>query len=1479
MRVSVTVVRQGMDPQDVILDFSEDASIAEVAGTLAPATAPASVPAGLPQVAYDPRLGGAPGPVKTGLWADGRLCASDERASDALRDGMRISVDDSVGPFLRAGEPAGRYELRVTGGPGAGRVARLAAGVTVIGSAPACTVPVADPLLPREAVRVSVAVDGSVRLAPGSDGAKVLLDGEAVVGEREWPPGGLVRCGGSLLVLDDPVEADAHLAPMGEGGLAYNRPPRLGSLTPRARLVVPYPPNKADRHRFQVISVITPLVFGLVMYAMTKQPYMLLFCLMSPVMMAGEWFSQNREGKKKHRTSVKEYKAQKAEYDKELAALAAADQRARREASPDAASLLLFATGPRRRLWERRLTDPDALELRVGVAKLLANVELVASPGKAAEEGPPTPPHVDDVPVPLPLTDLGVVGLAGGRAQVLASARWLAVQAAVLHSPRDLSIVVFSSAPDAAVAWSWAHWLPHTQPQNGQDCVALVGADSETVGRRVAELLNELNRRKEGAGAAAGAGRLRPDPHILVVLDGARLLRRVPGVPQLLQEGPLYGMFALCVDEDERLLPEECRAAICWPMGSSHHVVLRGAGLDAIGEVLADQVSHEWCELVARSLAPVRDVSRDDADSALPSAARLLNLLQMPDPTGRHIEQIWRTGGATTVFPVGVGAEGTFFLDLRLDGPHGLVAGTTGAGKSELLQTLITSLAVHNRPDALNFVLIDYKGGAAFQDCARLPHTVGMVSDLDAHLTERALASLAAELRRREEILLDAGAKDIEDYADTRRLRPELEPMPRLVIIIDEFASLVAELPDFVAGLVDIARRGRSLGVHLILATQRPAGVVSQDIRANTNLRIALRVTNRDESADVIEAPDAGSISKSTPGRMYVRSGANALVAVQSARIGGRRPGASSAPTVGLLPLSWGAIGRPLPRRADDGDDGTMVTDLAVLVDAIAEGSQRMGFGAPHSPWLPPLPEHVTVADLYQETRPAHGDVAPAVFGVIDVPSRQARSPLSLDLVDGEHLLIIGGPRSGRSTALRTVAASLATTTSPADVHLYGIDCGANILLPLTRLPHCGAIITRDETERLVRLLGRLQAEITRRQQLLAHLGVSSVAEQRASAQGEDRLPYMVLLLDGWESFVSTFEGYEYGKLIEATTRLFREGPAVGLRVVMTTDRTGMSGAMTTSFGERLILRLTDPNDYGMVGINPRSVPKDMPPGRALRLTDDGVQECQLALLAADPAGKAQVEALQRIATEATGLHARPPRPLRPMRVDALPVRCTVREAVALEPEFAPASDLWALVGVGGDELSPLGADLSEAGPGFVVAGPPKSGRSSTLIAMARSMTRAGLPVVLITPKRSPLKELEGEPGVLGVLLGDATQQDLTDLLAQTQGGRYAVLADDAELLYDTPLDSALEEVVRSGLDGDHAVIAAGSAESLGSQYRGFVVETRRNRHGLLLAPTADAGEQLFGVRLPRTSSAGPAGRGVLIQAGAVTQVQAVIDG
>lgn len=1485
MQVLVTVLTEGTTPQDVLVILEEDATAGDVATCLAGTAWPGNADQRSALAVVTPllnRRGAHPAPSPSAstpnLWVDGQLYDPASPASAFMRDGVRVTVDDAIGPFMRSGEPVGRFELRVCSGPGAGLVRRVQAGVATVGSGSSCVLSVPDPSLPDQAFRLAINIDGTVAIRP-DNGVSMILDDDPVEAETTWPLGGVVRIGNTLISLNETQEPDAHLAATEDGGYAYNRPPRLSPIRRRPKLTVPAEPVKGEPPRLQLIASLIPAVFGLGMYFMTRQVYTLLFCAMSPLMMLGYWASEARHGRKKYRQAVKEYKQALVDYDIKLTEFGKADQRARREAHPDPAELLLHATGPRSRLWERRLTDPDVLQLRVGVAELPVDIELRADRGASFDE-PPQPPTVPDVPAVLPLPELGVVGVAGDRNLRLTVSNWLVAQAAVLHSPRDLSLVVLSSAPDADTAWNWAHWLPHTAPQLGQSCVSLVGSEPEVVGRRIHELLAELERRKAGANSFGSSKQLRPDPFVLLVLDGARLLRRMPGVPQLLQEGPHHGIYAVCIDEDERLLPEECKAAISGVHNEPSRVVISGGGLEVVGEVLADQVSTTWCELVARSLAPVRDVSQDDPDSALPASARLLSLLGMPDPTGTDIAGIWKQGGSTTEVPIGIAGDGAFMLDIRRDGPHALVAGTTGAGKSELLQTIIASLAVANRPDALNFVLIDYKGGSAFQDCAQLPHTVGMVSDLDAHLTERALASLAAELKRREEILFATGTKDIEDYNDTRKLRPELEPMPRLVLIIDEFASLVAELPDFIEGLVDIARRGRSLGVHLILATQRPAGVVSADIRANTNLRIALRVTDGGESSDVIDAPDAGLIAKSTPGRAYVRSGAQSLVAVQSARIGGRRPSiGTDRPKAVMAPLAWPSLGRPAPRVIESEDDGTLVTDLSVLVGAIREGAELMQFGVQRSPWLPPLQDLLSLDELPESSTPqvAPNEVAPIRMGLTDLPAQQSRTPLVLDLVHGEHIMIAGGPRSGRSTSLRTLAGSLAATTSPRDVHLYGIDCGANALLPLANLPHCGAIVTRDQPDRVRRLLDRISAEISRRQQLLAMEGLSSATEQRATVAPEDRLPWMVLLLDGWEGYVAALEGIDYGRLIEMITKIFREGAAVGVKVVMTADRSGFSGQVSSSFADKLVLRLTDANEYSLAGLASREIPSEMPSGRALRLTDQGVQESQIALLVRDPSGQAQVAALRSIAQRAREAHPIPPKSHRPLRVDELPMRITAEQAYALDTAVDPSSPLSALFCVGGDELEPISIDLEESGPGFVIAGPPKSGRSTALLVAAKSLLRNQVPLILVTPRRSPLKLLENHEGVLGVLNTESSEQDVRQLVDRTNG-RFAVVADDADMLYDSDLDRALEEVAQSGRDGGVGLIAAGATDTLGSQYRGFVVELRRSRQGMILSPQSSSDGELFNVRVPTGSGGGPVGRGLLVRSGQMMPVQAVFD-
>ena len=436
-----------------------------------------------------------------------------------------------------------------------------------------------------------------------------------------------------------------------------------------------------------------------------------------------------------------------------------------------------------------------------------------------------------------------MLGVAGPGDAPRSVGRWLIAQAATLHSPNDLQICVLTDSSGRA-AWEWVKWLPHCRPADGR-AVALIGNDAETVAARIAEL-QAIMAGRQRAQRDSGMDQVAFRQDIVVVFDGSRKLRMLPGAVQILREGPQVGVYAICLDADERLLPAECHAVTTAEPGGLR---VRQMSEDTVAGVRPDLVGVAWCARLARGMAPVRDVSDSDDGAGLPDACRLLDVLGLEPPEPSPIVAGWNAGGRSTLAVIGESYDGPFGIDLSRDGPHGLIAGTTGSGKSELLQTLVASLAVANRPEAMTFVLVDYKGGSAFKDCVQLPHTVGMVTDLDAHLVERALVSLSAELTRREHILAAADAKDIEDYTSSQARvgQPSrLEPLPRLLIVIDEFASMVRDLPDFVAGLVNIAQRGRSLGIHLILATQRPTGAVSADIRANTNLRIALRVTDAD---------------------------------------------------------------------------------------------------------------------------------------------------------------------------------------------------------------------------------------------------------------------------------------------------------------------------------------------------------------------------------------------------------------------------------------------------------------------------------------------------------------------------------------------------------------------------------------------------------------------------------------------------------
>ncbi|WP_406087134.1 FtsK/SpoIIIE domain-containing protein [Kitasatospora purpeofusca] len=1429
-------------------------------------------------------------------------------------DRVRSSAPD------RSPDDPVQLELHLVSGPGAGRIWRLGPGSHEIGTDPSCTVRLRGSGVPAGGLWLTVGPDGSAGWhrapvgagrpdAPGTsadgndgDGPGPADPGDGAValrtpsppatdrtgsGERgttparrdhrtgrndprpaaprtdggtarplgtPWPLGADLTVGAALLRLVEPAEPDAAVVPSADGiGVDYNRPPRIVPHLDAERIRLPLPPTAPSRRPFPLLLMLAPVVLGMVMVAVFQSYFYLVFILFSPLMAVSNWIVGRRGNRKQHEEAVARYEARRRVLEQEVRTAADRERRVRGVAGPDPATVALTATGPGGRLWERRRHDPDHLVLRIGTVDQ-PSVKEIDDPARD-ENHRLVRWSIPDVPIGIEVAEFGVVGVAGTESSVQALARWLVAQAAVLHSPRDLRVVVLSDR-SRADGWAWVRWLPHLRPPGGgAGPVVAVGNDPESTANRISELVARIQARRRVLGSSMGKAMFN-EPDVLVIADGARQLRDVPGMVQVLTEGPGVRVFSVCLDAQERLLPEECGTVV---LAAGHRLTVRRTGAPDLTEVRADLVGAGWCEQVARALAPVRDVSPEH-DAGLPQLVRLLDLLRLEPPDPAALLARWRRRPAATSFLLGTGYDGPLTLDLVRDGPHALVAGTTGSGKSELLQSFVASLAAANRPDELTFVLVDYKGGSAFRECAELPHTLGMVTDLDAHLVERALESLGAELRRRERLLADVAAKDHPEYRSKRVADPTLPPLPRLLLVIDEFATLVREVPDFVPGLIGIAQRGRSLGIHLVLATQRPSGAVTSDIRANTNLRIALRVTDSTESQDIIDTSEAVHIPASTPGRALVRLGHRSTVPFQSAWAGSARPDAAGAAAaerprgpVRATGLSWTGLGRPLALPLAAGDPAApaapVPTDLQALVAAAREAAAALDDFTPQpSPWLPALPEEVQL-DEVTALLPPPGDAAlPVVpYALEDVPQLQQRRVATVDLASFGHLYVIGAPRSGRTQVLRTLAGSVARTASCADVHLYGIDAAGGGLAALNALPHCGAVVSRHDQERLERLLHRLTAELTRRQELCSERNAAGLNELRAALPKPERPAHVLLLIDGWDALSGLLDDHDNGRLADLVTRLLREGAAAGIHVVATSERSLLGGRLAAHNDHKLLLRQGDRNDYQLVGLSPSKVPAGIPAGRGWH-TLSGT-ETQVALLAPGAGGREQARALAAIGAESTRRDSAVPAGLRPFPVAALPRSVDFAEAYAAVPEES-RRPLWGLLGLGGDDAGPVGVDLTGAAAAFAVLGPPGSGRSTALASLAVSLLAGGTGLVVLAPRHSPLRALARHARVRVLTDADPSAQDVQAALDALTGPRVVVV-DDADLLAAPACDRVLKEVAAFGRDRGLGLVYAGSADALQLAMGSWLSAAKRARRGLLLGPKSLQEGDMIGVRLP----------------------------
>ncbi len=1402
VHLTVTLIdpeQLGTEPRHVTIDAAEDTRFAELRASLAAA------------------VGRAETPCVTSFSIDGVVVGDHHRVGELpLVRGAVLTVTPR-GP-RPAGHDSRVVELRVVGGNGAGRVIRLGRGEHVVGRAASADIRLDDPGISRAHAVVDVRAEG-IRVRDLGTTNPSLLDGAVVPPEgATLLEGHHLRLGSTTVVLG-PVDVRVGHHELLDGQVRVHRRPRF--VDSRARVTVTFPaaPVRPDHGRMPLLASVAPLVLSAVLAVALSSPALLLFALMSPVLLLGQWWSDRRAGRTSHRRQVKQHAAALDRARAELVEAARDDAARRRREHPDLGQVEATVRRRATRLWERRPGDADHLVLRIGTARQPAEVEL------QGEVVDPLP-EVDDVPALVDLDGSGALGIAGPRRHALPLTGGLVLQVAAWHTPRRLRLHVLAATPEAAREWEWAAQLPHVSEADGAAPSIAGGAGAVRV--HVDALRALVASRRAPREGQWSADEDQP-ADVVVVLDGASALRAVPGVSDLLTDGPAAGLAFICVDDDVTSLPTESRAVVEIEPNGLRATMRDDAGcLDA---VVPDLPSLGWLEGVCRAMAPLVDATPDAGVAALPREVSFVELHRQAGVdavTPNGIAASWAASPGAPVALVGRTPQGGHRMDLAADGPHVLVGGTTGSGKSELLQSLVTGLAVTNRPDDLAFVLVDYKGGSAFSDCARLPHTVGLVTDLDAVLTARALTSLDAEMKRRERLLADAGAKDLADYRRAASVRGQLPPLGRLVIVVDEFKALADEFPDFVSGLVRVAALGRSLGLHLVLATQRPAGIVSADMRANVALRIALRVRDRSDSTDVIDAPDAAALDPRAPGRACIRAGDEALTLMQCAHLGGplRDPGASRGrPRIVPRDLLAGAT-FAVERAA--GPAREPVTELAAVVDAAVTAAERLGIASPTPPWLPPLPSTLA-ADSFEETAE---DSVP--LGLVDLPSEQRREAYAWQLGDGQHLGLAGGPGSGRSTTIVTLALGLARRSHPADLHLHVLQGVPGPCSGLRSLPHVGTVADATDPALCRRLITRLGRVVD---------GVERGAR------------HTVVLVDGWESLEESLAAVDHGATLDALLRLLRDGPSVGVQFVVAGGRAVVSGRLPGLLARRLVLHLPDPLDLTLAGLTPTQVTAVRPPGRAVDVLTG--HEVQLAHPGPTPSALDTTAALER-ATDALTPDCPPSGG--PWRIRALPGSVDATPALG-GPDHV-------VIGVGGDESAALSLPVRTV-QRLLVAGPSRSGRSSALVTLGEALLARGRSVLTVCPRRSPLSEWARARDVPHL-----SQHDDVELVeARRLDPDLCLLVDDGDAVDASPVEAALVEATRL-VDTTRGLVAlSADLARANAAFRGLVPEVSRDGCGLLLQPGSPTDGDVLGARLDVPVER-RAGRGYLVLEGIAQPAQ-----
>ena len=974
-------------------------------------------------------------------------------------------------------------------------------------------------------------------------------------------------------------------------------------------------------------------------------------------------YIQRRAGKQAFKEQKQAYKGYLETVQRRLSEIVKIQSRYNTHLYPDPSQLPALVS-QRQVLWERRPADGDFLSTRVGLAptalccsisfqedyKARYTLDLL----QEARDLVTRYSHIDAQPLAIPLGQLGTISVTGPRPAATALVRSLLGEIITFHAPSEVRIIGYFPAY-AAPEWSWLKWSPHARrlrpsktSQSGAPEMYCMLADTidnlqmilETqVGPELEQRRKFNEGRKSGLGkgeedqVAARKGRI---PHLIIILDDfshSGPLAQVSGLEDVMRDGAYLGMTVLCICPTQKQEPSLTRARLALaPLMDGYQLSYKETSLGGreFEFVQADNLDIQPCEEIARSLTPLQLIDRE-AEIDFAQNIGLLDLHNVPALETFDVRQLWRAIDEKQLLrvPIGIQKGGPLLLDLKEMamggyGPHGLVVGATGSGKSELLRTVVTSLALTHDPYTLNFVLVDFKAGAAFADFESLPHLAGMITNLenDPQLINRMYASLLGEQQRRQGMLSRAGnLANIRQYqAKWRRNPTTMEPMPYLLIIVDEFAQLIATYEDFLPLFVKFGQVGRSLGMHMMLATQRVDEGRIRSLEGHLRYRIGLRTFKPEESTSVIGKPDAYFLPP-TPGAGYFKVDEDIYTGFKTALISTPYvpPEKKQVNPLDLI-AEFNATGyfvpyQITPTSVEEAEVEDTRTEMNVVVERIAQVPLPPSGWRVHAVWQPPLGESILL-DLvlkksvpgildgsYWATQSPLGQLCVPI-GMMDRPAEQMQVPLILDFSGvGGHLAVVGAPQAGKSTLLRTLLAAFLVTHTPRDVQIYGIDFGGGLLRVFEGAPHVGAICNRSARDKMRRVLRRLKQLLADREALFTAREIDSmVAYRQMRLQGrlnDQEFGDVFLVIDNFGQLQTDFESSD-ADIISDIVHLIANGLTYGIHVVLATNLwSEIRPRLRANMGSRLELRLNDPADSEIERKLAATLPADIP-GRGL---------------------------------------------------------------------------------------------------------------------------------------------------------------------------------------------------------------------------------------------------------------------------------------